>query len=238
MNPTCLIGKHHWQPLQGTGALKLSPEQCGGCGKTRIWNARDEQWMYGSAEGLPEELVAFLAGEESLGTAPADTDLPVARQLQYSSGGGSFILAGIIVAAMSLPLWFAAPGSIPKLALGLPLLLVGYALAAGRRDVRVEPERRRIVHRVRLLPLTLWRRTYPASRLKTIRVAWEPNAPTYGPRWGRKPHFLVRARGNDANLRIAACYEPKPARGIAHNIARAMELPVDDKTREPGAPGT
>lgn len=236
----CLVGRHQWEPVREMDTLRLDPQQCRNCGRTRIWNARDHAWMIGPAEGLPEDLVDYLAGSEAAGEAALspDFDIPIADELRYGSGGGAMVQAGILVAAMSLPLWLAAPPWAPKLALGVPLAALGWVIAGGRREVRVDRRARTLVHRVRLWPLTVFDRTLRASQLDRIRVAREPNAPVFGPRWGRKPHFLVRALGPGVDLRIAAFYEPKGARSAGRSIGRALEVTLDDKTREPGAPGT
>lgn len=237
MAVACLIGQHRWQPLEHAEAPRLDPQQCERCGRTRIWNARDGAWMHGTADGLPADVVDYLAGGGK-GDDSAQSGLPVADHLHYASGGGGFIIAGVIVAAMSLPLWFLAPAWAPKLALGLPLLVLGFALAAGRREVSVDRKRRTLVHRIRLWPLTLYRRAIPAKRLQKIRVAWEPNARVFAPRHGPRPHFLVRALGSDTGLAVAHCIRPKSARSIGRGVSEALDLPLEDKTREPGAPGT
>jgi hypothetical protein len=240
MQLACLFGKHRWEPLQRTGDLRLEPQQCRHCARTRIWNARDRTWMHGPAEGLPEDLVAFIAdanGDSGLASAP-DTELPISRKLAFYSGGGGFVIAGPVVAAMGLPVWLAAPTLAPKLAIGVPLLALGYVLAAGRREVRVNRESGTLVHRVRVIPFTLFRRTYRPERLDTVRVAWEPRAWVLGPRWGPRPNFLVRALGPGVNVMITNCLEPKSARNAGRSVSRALDLSLDDRTREPGAPGT
>lgn len=234
MRAACLLGKHNWEPLQDIDAPEFSPEQCPGCGKTRIWNVRDDAWAYGSKRGLPEEVVARVAGERDSRAAPGDLDLPIDDELVYTTGGGRLVPAGLIVALASLPIWYAAPSWMPRFAVAVTLVLVGYGLAAARREIRAESNSRKLVHRIRLLPFTLYRRDVPSKHLNHIRVGWERN----GRGRRRLPQFLVHAVGRDTNLRITSCLAPKTARGIALNVARALGLTVDDRTREPGAPGT
>lgn len=240
MHLACLFGKHRWEPLQRTGSSRLDPQRCRRCARTRIWNARDGIWMHGAAEGLPEDLVEFLADANGDGELadPSSAEIPISSQLTFASGGGSFIVLGGIVAAMSLPLWLAAPTWGPKLAIGVPLLCLGYVLAAGRREVRIDRDSRTLGYRIRLLPITVFRRTVRRGQLDSVRVAWEPGARVLGPRWGHKSHFLVRALGRDANVLITHCFRPKSARSAGRSVSRALNLPLEDKTREPGAPGT
>lgn len=237
MAVACLVGRHAWHPMERAEMPRLDPQQCNHCGKTRIWNARDEAWIYGPAEGLPEDAVEYLASAGEARNA-ADTNLPIADELHYASGGGGFIPAGIIVAAMGLPVWLAAPAWAPKLAIGIPLVLFRWMLAGGRRDVRVNRKHRTVIHRARLLPLTLFRRVYRPGHFRKIRVAWEPNARVPAPRRGPRPHFAVRAVAGDGDLLVINCFRPKSAGRIGRSVARALDIPVEDKTREPGAPGT
>lgn len=240
MRIACLIGKHGWQPLQGTSEPLIDTQQCSGCGRTRVWNERDGAWMHGPADGLPEDLVDLLVTRGGSGEAmiPADTEIPISRELAFSSGGGIFVPAGVIVAAVGLPLWLATPDPGPMPTIGLIIMGLGYALAAGRREIRVDRNSRALVHRIRLLPFTVFRRDHPAAQLNSIQVSWQPNARALGPRRGPKPRFLVRALGHGVSLMIINCQEPKSARSAGRSISRALDLALEDKTREPGAPGT
>lgn len=238
MRVACVIGKHRWQPLEQTGDPRLDPQQCPGCGRTRIWNGRDGAWMHGPADGLPEDLVDLLVTRDGSGEAalPSGAGIPVSRELAFTSGGGTFLVpAGIILAAMGLALWLAASDSGAMPAIGLILAGLGYALAAGRREIRIDRDSRTLVHRIRLLPFTVFRRAYPGARLERIQVAWEPNGRAPGPPRGPKPSFLVRALGRGISVTITHRSNPKGARSAGRSVSRALGLELDDKTREPGA---
>lgn len=195
--------------------------------------------MHGPVDGLPEDLVDLLVTRGgSREAVPSETDIPVSRELVFTSGGGTFLVpAGIILVAMGLPLWLATPGSGPMPAIGLLLAGLGYVLAAGRREIRVDRDSRALVHRLRLLPFTVFRRAYPAAQLDRIQLTWESNARVLGPRRGPQPHFLVRALGRGINVMITRQSDPKSTRSAGRSVSRALGLALDDRTCEPGARG-